>query len=240
MRAAKILVPFAVLLPLSVAAGCVDDDGGEEAPTPSSGKSDDPSIVDQNRSDVTVLKAEALTPIGGQGGLEPDLSQCVALDPDDLVDCTAHFEELFGAPAMHQMILSRLHEQEFFCRLLDVQTVSREGAVADSEGIGFYYKGWKPFETEPFRFVGAQDLEEVGSATLKDGSPAKLHRFIGLANCWLGSATSSSRGTYRFKPWMEFAGEDGMNYRNWDEADDYLIMTQISGFDRSAELLRTP
>jgi hypothetical protein len=199
---------------------------------------DDPDLgkadtIDQDSPDVTVLKAEAIDEVRPT---HFDASKCT--DPGSFdMDCTAEIEGRIGAPALHEVRAPAGEVfSSFFCRLLEVTTVSKNGAVAGADGIGFYYRG---NGIEGFRFVPRSKLKKIGEVTLKNGEAATLHQFIGLANCWQGTISSSFAARYRFKPFMQFtAGDTGHVYRNWDEADDYVISASHDRFDRSAELLR--
>jgi hypothetical protein len=209
--------------------------GGQPGvPAGASGKSDGAgAVVDQASPDVTVLWAQALDPIGGYGEPGFDATECTPVDSFSM-DCTARFEERFGRPALHPIVVSSSQSQ-FFCRVLEVETLSRSAALAASDGIGFYYRG---YGQSGLRFVPRDRLVSAGQSTLANGEAAERHAFIGLANCWLGSASSSSRATYELKPFMQFtAGDSGIRYRNWDEANNYVLSTRVDRFDRSGELL---
>ena len=75
----------------------------------------------------------------------------------------------------------------------------------------------------------------MGQATLRNGAPATLHEFVGVANCPAGGATFGRL----FKPYMQFAGAaDGRIFRNWDLAENYRISPATPAFDRSNDVLR--
>jgi hypothetical protein len=57
------------------------------------------------------------------------------------LDCTAQFERLSGVPALQNFVLRRWSTREFFCRVLEVDVVSKLAAYENSPGIGFFYKG---------------------------------------------------------------------------------------------------
>src|SRR5690349_15201110 len=123
------------------------------------------------------------------------------------MDCTRAFEARFDAPALDTIDVTRYG---FFCRLLRVVTVSKKSAVANSEGIGFYYQGFgggNGFRVTPRTSQGTtRGLKKIGEATLKSGEPAELHEFVGLSGCWMGSSSSSYSARYDFKPFMQFTG----------------------------------
>ena len=85
--------------------------------------------------------------------------------------------------------------------------------------------------------MSANELSEIGKATLKNGETGVLHEFVALANCNEGSSYASSIKKYEFKPYLRFAGSGGP-YRNWDAAGNYVIRQTVQRFDRSADLVR--
>jgi hypothetical protein len=155
------------------------------------------------------------------------------------MDCTRAFEARFNAPAIDTIDVTR---HGFFCRLLRVVTVSKKSAIENSEGIGFYYKGFggrDGFRLTPRVDEGAtRGLKKIGDATLKNGEAAELHEFVGLSGCWFGSSSSSYSARYDFKPFMQFANGDGNHTRNWDNHSNYELTVTNNRFDRSGELLR--
>jgi hypothetical protein len=187
-------------------------------------------IVDQDRDDVTVVRAST-SPLA----LGPN--QCTAIDGVS-VDCTAAIAEAAGAPSLHRAIFSAT--QSFAgCALLRVTTASKDTGLADGSGIGF----WSAQEAagniaaeNSGRFVPKAQLKTVGTATLTSGAPATLHEFVGVANCPAGGGTVLGR---LFKPYMQFEGAaDGRTFRNWDLAENYRIGPTITAFDRSGDVLR--
>lgn len=183
-----------------------------------------PQIIDQITGDIAVLKADAVRSIGtdtyGPHG-------CVA------GECTREHATQFGAPALHE--IDNVYDGTFFCHLLEVVTVSRAEALKHSEGIGFYYQGWN----ERGRFIPRERLVELGTVRLKSGETGVLHRFTGLANCWLGSAAKSTTAEYSFKPFMAFRTLDGKTrYRNWEKAENATISVERDHLDRTARLVR--
>ena len=193
-------------------------------------------LVSQGSSDLTVLKAEALDPINGNGSpgfVESDCKPVASAPGDQRIDCTAPMEKRFGAPALHD-ILVPLPQSLFFCRVMRVTTVTKKAAFDNATGAGFYYRGYGGNG----RFVPKGNLKSVGEVTLKNGDAAVLHEFVGLANCFLGSASSSMQARYDFKPFVRFV-TPSETYDNWDLAkDNYVLTTRNDRFDRSAELLK--
>jgi hypothetical protein len=188
------------------------------------------TVVDQNRDDVTVVRA-ATEPLA----LGPN--QCTAIDGVS-VECTNAIARMTGAPSLHRAVFGA--NQNFGgCALLRVTTASKDAALANATGIGF----WSAQETEgnltpenSGRFVPKAALKAIGQAVLRSGAPATLHEFVGVANCPLGGGVVAGR---LFKPYMQFeGGADGRVFRNWDLAENYRISPAITRFDRSADVLR--
>lgn len=189
--------------------------------------------TNQSSSDVTVLSAEAIDVIGGNGSPPFDTSGCDAR-PDGAFDCTAKLEGHIGAPALQELVLRSSSSSSFFCRVLRVTTVSRSAALANADGIGFFYSGYGTST----RFVPRAALKKLQDITLRDGSAAELHEFAGVANCWLGSSSSSMFASYEFKPFMRFTTPSGDEYFNWDQVErNYRVSPMSTSFDRRAELL---
>jgi hypothetical protein len=202
----------------------------------------DSQNIDQTSGDVTVLKVtttwkqihisngSAVTT--GEAPNDPafDSSKCTDLGKNQL-DCTKAFESAFGAPALHDIILSH---QVARCRVVEIQTVSSAAAVDASDGIGAYY-GYDSGPRSSERLLPKANLAKVGDAKFKDGTKAVVHAFVGLGACDIGGRW----GAASFKPYMQFtASDDGRQYKNWDDHADYRIEDQTRSFDRSAELLQ--
>jgi outer membrane protein assembly factor BamB len=189
-----------------------------------------PTVVDQNRDDVTVLRA-ATEPLK----LGPN--QCSGVDGVS-VDCTAAIAQAAGAPSFHRALFGAT--QNFGgCALLRVTTVSRDGALANTTGIGFWSAQQTDGNVAPEnsgRFVPKAALKAVGTTVLRNGAPATLHEFVGAVNCPIGGTAVTGR---LFKPYMQFeGGADGRIFRNWDLAENYRISPAITSFDRSGDVLR--
>ena len=186
-------------------------------------------IVNQNRDDVTVLRA-ATTP------LSVPFNRCTTLDAGSL-DCTNAIAESAGAPSFHRVVLTA-NQDLSGCALVRVTTVSKAEGLANAAGIGFWSAQAAAGVQAPEdsgRFVPKNQLHGVGTATLQSGAAAVLHEFVGVSNCPVAGSDSLSR---LFKPYMQFEGApDGRTYRNWDLAPNYRISTTFPGFDRSADVL---
>jgi hypothetical protein len=189
-----------------------------------------PVVVNQDRDDVTVVRA-ATTP------LTLDTSRCTPIDAGAL-DCTAALAETSGAPSFHRVVFAA-NQNVSGCALLRVTTASKDTGLANSSGIGFWSAqaaGGNQAAEDSGRFIPKGQLKAVGTATLLNGAPATLHEFVGVANCPAGGSDSLSR---LFKPYMQFEGAaDGKTYRNWDLATNYQIGRDVTQFDRSADVLR--
>jgi len=188
-------------------------------------------IVNQDRDDVTVVRATT-TP-----AVALPTSQCAALDAGS-VDCTDALALSAGAPALHRVVVAA-NQDLSACSLLRVTTASKDTAVANASGIGFWSaqaKDGNQTAEDSGRFVPASQLKAVGRATLASGVAATLHEFVGVANCPAGDSTSFAR---LFKPFMQFDGAaDGRVFRNWDLAPNYSISLAAPQFDRGAVVLR--
>jgi hypothetical protein len=189
-----------------------------------------PPVVNQDRDDVTVLRA-ATTP------LTLDTSQCEPIDAAS-IDCTEALAQASQAPSFHQVVLAA-NQDASGCTLLRVTTASKDTGLANSLGIGFWSSqavGGNQAAEDAGRFIAKGELKAVGAATLRNGAPATLHEFAGIANCPTGGSEEVSR---LFKPYMEFESRtDGKIFRNWDLASNYRISPSVTQFDRSGEVLR--
>jgi hypothetical protein len=183
-------------------------------------------VVNKDEDDVTVTKAVATAP------LALDLGTCPPADPGNL-DCTAALAARFAAPALHRVIVP-VGGNFAGCNVLLVTTASKQAAVANSTGVGWYAAeataGSQAMTTG--RFVPRAELKVAGAATLKTGDPAVLHTFVGVANCPAGQGSFDRL----FKPYMEFDTPQ-QTFRNWDRSANYRISRTAPQFDRSANVL---
>lgn len=185
-------------------------------------------IVNQDSPDVTVVKANAGTPMSLAA------SDCSPAAPG-VVDCTSAFENKFGTPSIHSVLVPNGF-QFAGCQLLRITTASKTAAITAATGLGWYAAdataGSQSMTSG--RFVTTGQFKQSGTATLKGGAPAVLHEFIAIANCTAGQASQDRL----FKPYLQFENAaDGNVYRNWDLAENYRISRAILQFDRSAEIL---
>jgi hypothetical protein len=189
-----------------------------------------PSVVNQDRDDVTVVRAAT-------SQLMLDMSRCTPIDSAS-VDCTNELSQAAHAPAFHQIIFAANTDAPG-CALIRVTTASKNSGLTNSSGIGFWSTqaaGGNQAADDSGRFVPKGQLKAVRTATLLSGDGATLHEFVGVANCSVGGSDTLSR---LFKPYMQFEGAgDGRIFRNWDRASNYRISRAIPGFDRSADVLR--
>lgn len=185
-------------------------------------------VVDQNRDDVALVRAET-TP------LAMDKNACQPIDAGT-VDCTDTLAQTAGAPSFHRVIFSA-DKPITGCTLLRVRTAAKNTGLANASGVGFWSSqavaGNQAAENSG-RFIPKDQLNAVGSATLKSGAPATLHEFVGVSNCSMAGAGSITR---LFKPFMEFEAGDGRIFRNWDLSSNYEISQDVSQIDRTAEVL---
>lgn len=189
-----------------------------------------PAIVNQDRDDVTVVRANT-------SPLTLTLNQCTAIDGTS-VDCTDALTQAAGAPALHRVIFGA-NQDVTGCLLLRVTTASRSGGLANTTGVGFWSAQVAEGNQAPEnsgRFIPKAQLQATGTGTLRNGAPATLHDFVGVANCPAGGASALGR---LFKPYMQFEGAgDGRIFRNWDLSENYLIGPVITSFDRTGDVLQ--
>jgi hypothetical protein len=187
-------------------------------------------IVNQDREDVAVVRAST-TP------LTLDTKTCKAADAGS-IDCTDALGTATGRPSLFSVILPAGQNADG-CALLRVTAAAKTAGLQNASGVGFWSSqqtGGNLAADDSGRFVAKAQLASVGTGTLKDGSPATLLEFVGVVNCATGGGSDVAR---LFKPYMQFEGAaDGRIYRNWDFAADYLISRDISGFDRTGDVLR--
>jgi hypothetical protein len=212
-------------------------------------------IVNQVSSDITILKAfNTNVPLGSYGN-ELNFQNCEVSNQNgnfaDL-DCTNEIKNIVAnkAPNVVAPLIETLkfgsaflnsntqtyEVSQYFCKVLEIHTISKKGIADNSTGIGFFKDG-------QFVKVPKSELVKIGEATLKDGNIGEIHKFIGTGFCWRGSASSSSNASYSFKPFVEFAGDNNVAYRNWDVAQNNYIVGRVNGnwvesFDRTQELTK--
>jgi hypothetical protein len=243
-----------IILPLVLgAAACGMDLDGRMPSDPSEGKLDDSAtIIDQDRDDITVIRA---APSGVL--VHPSLlGQCLEVEQLTSglvrVDCTEAIDALVAQDVSDRGILAHRFLVLAFkgedgslsppssgipCQLTRIETASRSSAIDRAESIGFYFSG----SSRPSRALSPLDMEPIGTATGRDGQPRTLHELYAALPCWQGTASSSQHATYEFKPFMIFTGSDGTRYRNWDGVPRNYLLTGgagVTAFDRSSEVLQ--
>lgn len=186
-------------------------------------------MVDQDRDDVTVVRA-ATEP------LTLDTRQCTPIDAAS-IDCTNAVAQANSTPAFHRVVFGA-NPNMAGCSLLRVTTAALNTGLQNSVGIGFWSSqalAGNQAAEDSGRLIPKAQLKVVGDAVLKNGAPATLHEFVGVANCSGGGPQEVDR---LFKPYMQFEGADQTIFRNWDLASNYLISRAVPQFDRSSDVLR--
>lgn len=236
-------------------AGCAEPLEMEGVSTQHSHTADDDegsvSIVHQERDDITAIRAYPTDAV-----LHPSvLNECLEIESLDgnrvRMDCTEATEALIamrfpdapGRLAHRLVIIAHSNDDGTYspgssglpCRLTGLETASRAGALPFMDQIGFYFSG----ETRVARHFSSTDLDVVHTAMGRDNEARVVHRFYAALPCWAGTASSSHNATYQFKPYMDFVGNDGKVYRNWDAVAENYLLTGGAGataFDRSGEV----
>jgi hypothetical protein len=140
-------------------------------------KAPQPEIVNQDRDDVTVMRASTTA-------LALDTSRCTRTDAG-LIDCTDALAQAANAPSFHRVVLTA-NANVSSCALLRVTMASKDTGLANASGIGFYsaaVSGGNLAPEDSGRFIPKARLKASGIATLKSGAPATLHDFVGVTNC---------------------------------------------------------
>lgn len=215
------------------------------------------AVIDQRSGDITVLKVFNTGRAIGAQGIQLDLSQCQTLGNEAgylRLDCTSVAEQEIAnaypeiaSPFAKSVVVYASHNRDgsvtssFYCRILEIQTLSRRDAFMNADSVGFYFDGG-------IKHVSRDKMNKIGEATRKNGETADVHRFLGTAFCWQGSMSSSSNASYAFKPFMQFGSYGGDTFRVWDSVDSNYVVGRVGGysgpwvegFDRTAELTRVP
>jgi hypothetical protein len=185
-------------------------------------------IVNQGGADVAVVRATT-------GQLTLDAGTCAPVDADS-IDCTDALKQKLGRPSLERVVLPKGMDG---CALLRTTIASMDDGLRNATGIGFWMTqalAGDQAAGDMGRFVSRADLVSVGRGTLKGGAAATLFEFVAVVNCKAGTA-----GTFEtlFKPYMQFENTgDGRIFRNWDVAQNYRITTQVTDFDRTADVLQ--
>lgn len=210
--------------------------------------------VDSRGTDVTVLRSFRTNLVVGTtrtsgASVALDLDACPLVRDEgshELIDCGEELSRSLAKVAGHMnyplakrpVVFAekgrdgRGRYSSYYCTLQEIQTVTPESALEGLAGIGFWFDGAEVF-------VRKEHLATVDQVRLADGRPARVHAFLAPIYCWQGSATSSSRATYAFKPFAQFDGADSRVHRVWDLADGNYVLSYsgVNGFDRRGELL---
>jgi hypothetical protein len=186
-------------------------------------------VVNQNSDDVAVVRAVT-------GALTLDASACQKVDAST-IDCTAALSQNVGRPALFHSILPA-NQNLADCSLLRVTVAAKNDGLNNGTGVGFWssqaFAGNQAAD-DSGQFTPKAQLPSAGAATLKSGADATLIEFVGVVNCPASDGSDISR---LFKPYMQFEPGNGNIYRNWDTAANYRISRDVTGFDRSGEVLR--
>jgi outer membrane protein assembly factor BamB len=196
--------------------------GLRSAPTPVR------AVTNQDSDDVTVVRAET-------SQVPLDRSQCVPIDGTSL-DCTHALAATANAPSLHQVVMPA-GQGGSGCTMLRVTVASKNAGLANATGIGFWSSPENNGNVVPDdtgRFVAKGQLKAVGNAKLRGNVQATLHEFVGIASCAAGGSGEVAR---LFKPYMEFEGDPGRVFHNWDRASNYRISPSAPRFDRSGDVL---
>jgi hypothetical protein len=123
--------------------------------------------------------------------------------------------------------------KNFACSLQEIQTASRESALASATNVGFYFAGTQSS-------VPKESLNLVSRALSRSGENLAIHRFVAPAFCQEGPRSTSMRATYAFRPFIDFISPENIIYRSWDNVSyDYIISEgSVRAFDRSAQVLQ--
>ncbi len=215
------------------------------------------TVVDQDHvSDIRVLRAERTSMM--QPGPGFDFDACVEIGPSAnpawrRLDCTAAIEARIAAergpgagPLAHRFVVLATQDPEGGwitgssdtpCRLTEIETVTRAGALAEASSFGFHVSGHSRLP----RAIPKDALVAVGEAVDRHGEQVVRHRFFAAFPCWAGTGSSSHHATYEFKPYVDFLGSDGIVYRNWEPVSRNHLLTGgagATGFDRTHDLLQ--
>lgn len=206
------------------------------------------ATTDLVKDDVQVLSVSAygqtVSVSGAQGSSAFDLTACAQVAADAYYatfDCTAQLEHMTGRPSLERVLVSGAVQSDgyvyssYYCRVLTVKTVLLADAARSPvfTGVGFWSS-----QGGGIRFVPKTDLKEVGAARLKDGREVIIHEFVGTALCWRGTASSSMRAEYKFKPYAAYdTGSESFNV--WENiATDHSVSSSYAAWDRSPDLLQ--
>lgn len=140
------------------------------------------------------------------------------------------------------------YSESGYCEIVEFRTVIRDAALNSPvfNGIGFYYSRSRYDTTSRGKFIDKDQLHAVGHVTLKDGSPATVHRFIAQGMCFGmgGNGDSIYHRRYVFRPFARFTGDHDTTYNNWDNVQNNYLLglsdnnVTVKTFDRQNDLLK--
>lgn len=159
-------------------------------------------------------------------------------------DCTNYFAEMLGVPLAHRLVIPYTESNGSISsdwRCYDSQIVAaiKTKALESSSfvRVGFYHSHGELLLTPK------KALHTLGKATLKSGDEVTLTQFTSLAQCWLGTASSSAYQTQEFKPFVDFGVEEEGGslsiYRRWEDVPTNFKLGWGKEFDRSTELFQS-
>jgi hypothetical protein len=190
-----------------------------------------PPVVDQTRDDVQLVRAAV------QGTVTVDIARCRP-DVSNTFDCTQELQRVAEAPSLERVTVPAGYNFAG-CQLLRVTTATKNTALPDALGIGFYAADTTSAQlsSDRGRLIPKSEFKSVGDAVLKNGQPAVLHEFVATVNCEVAPGTAAGK---QFKPYAEFVGGPPRTlYHNWDPiTDNYAVGGQTTQLDRSAEVLQ--
>jgi hypothetical protein len=171
-------------------------------------------------------------------------------------DCAGNALDVLGAPSMHPVLIfyyqsatnAESVQSDWRCNAGEVRAVIKDSVIHSPRflRVGFYHS-----EHSSIRTIARTELREVGRVTLKSGEPAGVFRFVSLARCWNGTASSSAYQNEVFKPFVDFGVENAEGnldiYRQWENVAENFVLGQkfgyspsdyVRSFNREAELLK--
>ncbi|MEI8346020.1 MAG: hypothetical protein WCG27_01030 [Pseudomonadota bacterium] len=242
---------------------------------PTLSAAENPQIIDVQNIDIQTLQAwidrrvgDATIPyFSASGAALIHLEKCNLLRQTDkgvmnVYECSKELQEgalLPGSTQQSPLVApflvnahindnGTLYAPGLNCSLVEVRTMTKTAVLnaPTFKGIGFG-------GNEGLSFTPSKDLHQVGKVQLKhSGEEAIVHRFIGVARCWMGSISSSQKWRFEFKPYVLFETENNgkkVQYRNWEAihsnhvlggADESNSYYQTTTFDRQQDLIRLP
>ncbi len=139
------------------------------------------------------------------------------------IDCKQRAEQLIESPILNsyrwegmmengQFITDQYNSYTFknrTCYLAEIILAAREKALEHAQGVGIYHTGT---ESNSYRTVPLNYIENIGSAQLANGEEVRLIRFLAIATC----ARPNWQETITFKPYMDFKNDKTVS-RVWEK-----------------------